>query len=148
MRRKLQGFALLLVGAAQLISACDSESTSENSPLTPPDLSIQPLCLPACVFSTHIYDPPTVTVAPNTSHSTLYTLRNTGNSSGTTALSCVGKGRITCGTITPSNVTLAAGAEGEVTVTWSAGACCTTNSSLILSDSHGGGQGIQRINIQ
>lgn len=93
-------------------------------------------------------NPPPVTVSANTSHSTQLSITNTGNVSGATALTCVGKLRITCGTITPANITLAPGAEGSVTVNRRAGACCTSVGRVILNAGHGGGSGTQQVTIQ
>lgn len=141
-----------LVGAIALASslatlACSGERAA---PTEPDQLRFHAQCNPLCVFSTSITNPAPVTVAHNTNHSTTFFITNTGTISGTTSLSCLGKppSKITCGTISPPNVTLAPGSEAEVEVDWSAGACCTTTGSLNLTDSHGSGRGTQPVNIQ
>jgi len=142
------GAVALIASAAALACSGEQSDPTQPSTATQPEMSVQ--CIPACVFSTSISNPANVTVPPNTNHSTVFSIANTGNVAGTTALSCAAHsaGHFTCGSISPANLTLGPGGDGEVTVSWSANACCITNGNLILKDSHGGGSGTQRISVQ
>src|SRR6266516_370492 len=55
------------------------------------------------------------------SDSTVFTVRNADRVSLTYSLTCTGSANVTCGTVNPSSLTLAAGVSGSVTVHYSVG---------------------------
>jgi len=64
------------------------------------------------------------------SDSTVFTVRNADRVSLTYSLTCTGSANVTCGTVNPSSLTLAAGVSGSVTVHYSVGPAGTGTLSL------------------
>ncbi len=85
---------------------------------------ITPMCVSGClggVVVTPDGEPSTV-LAYTAGHTAVFVVRNTGTSFASATLTCSTTGPLTCGTVTPSSVSLDPNEEVEVTVTYSAGA--------------------------
>lgn len=131
---------IFVLGCALMVGGC-----SGGIPPTESSFSIQ--CDESCSFSTFIENPPAITVSGHTSHSTIFSIENTGNIIGTASLTCRSGTAITCGSVSPTSLRLAPGASGSVKVNWTAGTCCRS-ALLNLIDNTGGGRGIQQVTIQ
>jgi RHS repeat-associated protein len=78
-----------------------------------------------------------ITVAASTAQAVRLQVRNTGSTSNTYTLSCSVTGSETCGTVTPTSLTLAAGALDSATVNFTAGATGTSGTVTLTASGTG-----------
>lgn len=77
----------------------------------------------------------------------VFTVKNTGGGSTTFTLSCGGSSNVTCSGISPTSLTLAAGAQSTVTATYSVGAIGTGTLSLTATSANASDLGSFRIGV-
>jgi RHS repeat-associated protein len=88
-----------------------------------------------CTFTVHVTpDNAPVQRAPNSGpYTAVFNVENNGNSAGGFTLTCKAVGGVTCGTVTPSGVSLNAGMDANVSVQYNV----TTGGTLRLTATHG-----------
>jgi RHS repeat-associated protein len=101
----------------------------------------QPDCVSGCTgtYSVNVTpDGQGLTATPGTQVTVTFDVFNTGTASDTYTLTCSATGSVTCVSVSPSSLTLAADLDDQVTVTFTAGAAGTTGViTLTATGSHG-----------
>ena len=133
---------LLVLAGAATFTSCSGDRPSALEPGGQ---------LGSALTNISITNPPLISVAPNTFHSTVFNVTNSGVGAGPVRLVCSASGAVHCTSTAPRDFTIGVNQTLEVGVSWSVGArteILPKAGILMLTDQLSGKKGSQTVNWQ